>query len=369
MKPSLSILGIRGIPASHGGFETFAERLSLHLQSQGWDVLVYCQADGGAGISEDSWRGIRRITVPVRNRGALGTAVFDWISVRHAVREGRLTLTLGYNTALFALWLRYGRVTNLINMDGIEWQRDKWPWPVKAWLRVNERLACLLGDHLIADNPNIESHLAIRVPRRKLTMIPYGADAVGAAAEQSVVAHRLTPGRYVTVIARPEPENSILPIVRAFSRKVRGYDLVVLGRYDPRAYRYQREVMSCASKEVKFLGAIYQKDVVQALRFHSALYVHGHQVGGTNPSLVEALGASCPVLAHDNRFNRWVAGDSARYFADEAECADQLDEILNSEDLRASMRAGSRRRFHEAFTWPDVLKQYEELLTRFAAAR
>ena len=362
-------MGIRGVPASHGGFETFAEQLALYLMQRGWEVTVYCQTDGGGQLHDDIWCGVRRIHIPVSGQGPAGTVVFDWKATLHAIRETELCLTLGYNTAVFGVVLRAFGVPNVMNMDGIEWARAKWGRIAKIWFYLNDWAGCWLGNHLVADHPEIGKHLMSRVREGKITMIPYGADPVESASEDAVAALGLQPGRYLTLIARPEPENSILEIVRAFSRRPRGYDLAVLGNYDADRQPYHRSVMSCASKEVKFLGAIYQKDVVQALRFHSALYVHGHQVGGTNPSLVEALGASCPVLAHDNRFNRWVAGNSARYFADEAECADQLDEILNSEDLRASMRAGSRRRFHEAFTWPDVLKQYEELLTRFAAAR
>jgi glycosyltransferase involved in cell wall biosynthesis len=176
------------------------------------------------------------------------------------------------------------------------------------------------------------------------------------------------PQCYFTLIARAEPENSILDVVRAFSAKRRGSTLAVLGNYDTERNAYHRAVRDAASDEVRFLGAIYDKAVVQALRFHCAGYIHGHQVGGTNPSLVEALGASNPVLAHDNRFNRWVAGPSARYFRNATACAEQLDEIVASPELRASMRAASRTRFLEVFTWPNVLDQYEQLLARFLPA-
>ena len=127
----------------------------------------------------------------------------------------------------------------------------------------------------------------------------------------------LTPGQYVTLIARPEPENSVLEIVAAFSAKrPRGLKLVVLGAYHPEALPYHAQVMAAASPEVVFAGALYDHALVNALRLHGLLYLHGHQVGGTNPSLIEAMGAGNPVLAHDNRFNRWVARDGAWYFQD-----------------------------------------------------
>ena len=242
--------------------------------------------------------------------------------------------------------------------------RAKWGPVAKAWFWMNERAGCWLGNHLVADHPQIAAHLATRVAASKITTIAYGADAVTAAPVEAVQALGLEPGRFLTVVARAEPENSILQVVQGFSAQPRGYQLAVLGHYDD-ANTYHRAVKGAASAEVRFVGAIYDKPVVRALRFHSAAYVHGHQVGGTNPSLVEALGASNPVIAHDNRFNRWVAGDGAVYFdgADAfSACMDDL--LVNPEKLQA-MRAGSRERFHEAFTWPDVLAQYETLLERF----
>jgi glycosyltransferase involved in cell wall biosynthesis len=305
------------------------------------------------------------VRIPVVQDGPKGTAFFDWKATLHAARSKGLCLTLGYNTAVFGVMLRARGVRNVFNMDGIEWSRDKWGPLAKAWLYLNDWAGCWLGNHLIADHPEIARHLSTRVRMSKISTIPYGADAVEAAESLPVEVLGLVPGQYLTLVARPEPENSILEVVRAFSAKPRGYVLAVLGKYDPERNAYHRAVRESASSEVKFLGAIYDKTKVQALRFHSAVYVHGHRVGGTNPSLVEALGASNPVLAHDNRFNRWVAGPSARYFTDVESCSVMLDEILGSEAVRAEMREGSRKRFLEAFTWPDVLRQYEELLERF----
>ena len=361
-KKSLTILGTRGIPAAHGGFETFAEHLALYLFRRGWSVTVYCQEEGRGRLVEDVWCGIHRVHVPVNQRGALGSVIFDWKAVRHAVAAKRLCLTLGYNTAVFATLLRAHGISNVFNMDGIEWSRAKWGATAKTWLYFNELAGCRLGNHLIADHPEIARHLSSRVRESKITMIPYGSDPVAVAPTEPVKSFGLTPGGYLTLIARPEPENSILEIVKGFSSKRRGVLLAVLGKYDEVGNEYHRAAKESAGPEVRFLGAIYDKTVVQALRVHSIAYVHGHQVGGTNPSLVEALGASNPVLAHDNRFNRWVAGPSARYFSDASSFSEQLDEVLTSETVRQEMRDASRRRHQEAFTWPEVLRQYEAVL-------
>ena len=358
----LSILGTRGIPAAHGGFETFAEYLAQFLVERGWDVVVYCQTHGSGEILAHKWRGVTLIDVPVTQEGALGTIVYDWKSVIHAANSDRLILTLGYNTALFNLRFRIGRKVNIINMDGIEWKRGKWKAHERAWLYLNERLGCLIGNHLIADHPEIEKHLQTRVSSRKITMIPYGAEEITAADETLLQELGLTPGGFVLVVARPEPENSILEIVQAFSARRRGVRLVVLGNLNPGENPYHRAVLEAAGDEVIFPGAIYDKVVLAALRFHSRLYIHGHTVGGTNPSLVEALGAGSAVLAHDNAYNRWVAGRGAAYFSDRESCARRLDELLNSTTRIEEMSEWSRRRFRESFRWDNVLQAYEHVL-------
>ncbi len=362
----LRILGTRGVPAAHGGFETFAEYLSLYLVAKGWRVVVYCQDDGVGQVFEDSWQGVDRVHIPVAQGGPKGTILFDWKATAHAARHEDLCLTLGYNTAFFCAQLRLKGIPNLINMDGVEWSRAKWGPVAKLWFWLNDWAGCWLGNHLVADHPQIKVHLQSRVAANKITTIPYGADAVTVASVQPVQALGLDlePGRYWTVIARPEPENSLLEIVQGFSATPRGMQLVVLGNYDS-ANDYHRAVKATASAEVRFVGAIYDKTIVQSLRVHSAGYVHGHQVGGTNPSLVEALGAGNAVVAHDNRFNRWVAGSSAVYFDGVDDFSHRIGELVSNPTTLESLRQQALTRFQEAFTWPQVLQQYEELLTRF----
>lgn len=364
---TLRILGTRGVPAAHGGFETFAEYLSLYLVAQGWRVVVYCQDDGTGPVFNDTWQGVERVHIPVSQDGPKGTIVFDWQATVHAAKNSDLCLTLGYNTAAFCGLLRLKGIPNLINMDGIEWSRMKWGPVAKLWFWLNDWAGCWLGNHLVADHPQIKVHLQSRVRANKITTIPYGGDAVTSAPVAPVQDLGLEPGKFLTVIARAEPENSLLEIVRGFSAKPRGMKLVVLGNYADENV-YHRAVKAAASAEVHFVGAIYDKTVVQALRFHSAAYVHGHQVGGTNPSLVEALGAGNAVIAHDNRFNRWVAGDSAVYFNGADSFSRCMDEVIDNPAKLDRLRQQALIRFQEAFTWPDVLAQYENLLTQYLPA-
>lgn len=366
--PTLRILGTRGLPAAHGGFETFAEHLALYLVQRGWRVVVYCQHEGRAPQREDHWQGVERLHISVPGSGPRSTVDFDWRATRHAAAQGDLCLTLGYNTALFCALLRLRGVPNVINMDGIEWSRAKWGPLAKTWFWLNDWAGCLLASHLVADHPEIKHHLQTRVAAGKITTIAYGADAVGHMDDAPVRALGLTPGSYITVVARPEPENSLLEVVQGFSQRSRGMKLAVLGHYNP-AVPYHMRVQAAAGPEVVFLGAIYDKPVVQALRAHGAAYVHGHQVGGTNPSLVEALGAGNAVIAHDNRFNRWVAGTGAAYFDGPDNFAAVLNRLTADPAALQRMQDASRLRFEQAFTWPAILGEYEALLRAWLPGR
>ncbi|MGI3130188.1 DUF1972 domain-containing protein [Halopseudomonas pachastrellae] len=360
----ITLLGIRGIPAKHGGFETFAEKLCKHLVSKKWDIVVYCQEEGTGPIYESQWSDIKLIHIPVLGNGALSTIKFDLKATLHSLSHPGIFLTLGYNTAVFNILHRLKNKTNIINMDGIEWRRDKWGLVAKSWFWFNERVGCWVGNHLVADHPKIKDHLATRVKAKKITMIPYGGDEVHGADPALLETYGTEPGKFSVIIARPEPENSFLEMVRAFSRKQRKHKLIVLGNFQPATNAFHKSVMDAASNEVIFPGAIYEAPVVQALRFHARFYLHGHRVGGTNPSLVEALGAGCAVIAHDNKFNRWVAGPDAAYFSTEQDCSKLFDKLLVDDNAVMAMKAASRSRFKENFTWNKILDEYEELLLK-----
>jgi glycosyltransferase involved in cell wall biosynthesis len=362
---TVRILGTHGVPSAYGGFETAAENVALFLASRGWRVIVYCQVDGTGPLREDIWNGLERVLIPVDIDGWRGTSKFDLMSIRHAARFDDLCLTFGYNTAIFNLLQRIKGIPNIINMDGIEWSRSRWGFFRQAILYTNERIACFVGNHLIADHPEIEKFLSTRAPSRKLTTITYGAHPIGDAPATAAISRGLEPGRYMTLICRAIPENSIAELVRGFSRRQRGYKLALLGDYTPDSDPYHREVLDAASDEVVFLGPIYDTAEVGALRFHSAMYLHGHTVGGTNPSLVEAMAAGNPVIAHDNPYNRWVARDAAVYFSTEHNVSDHLDQLLASPAQLEQMHAASLRRHEEEFTWEHVAGQYEQLLLRF----
>ena len=364
MTKTVRMLGTHGVPANYGGFETAAEHVGLFLRDRGWRVIVYTQVDGSGPITEDTWNGLERVLVPTQREGWHGTSEFDLKSVIHASRHRDLCLTFGYNTAVFNLLQRVKRIPNVINMDGIEWQRAKWGFFERTLFRVNERIGLLVGNDLIADHPVIEDYLATKVRRSKLSMIAYGADEVRSAPTHPVTSRGLVPGEYLTLICRPVPENSILELVTAFSREQRGHTLAVLGNYFPDADPYHRAVMAAAGDEVVFLGGIYDPAELAAVRFHASGYLHGHTVGGTNPSLVEALAAGNAVIAHDNPYNRWVASDGALYFGTTEDAAQAIETVLTDRAARETMSEASRTRHAEEFTWEHIGGQYERLLER-----
>lgn len=362
----LLILGTRGIPGHHGGFETFAERLALYLVNRGWRVTVYCQSNGekfyDRKLYYSLWEGIDLVHIPVPKNNSLWSIWFDFKAALNAVSQEGIILTLGYNTAIFSLLYYLRNRFNVINMDGMEWWRKKWNPIEKAWLYINERCAVWLSDHLIADHPHIKHYLRKEVRTSKpISVIPYSATVVTQADETLLKRYCLIPEKYALVIARPEPENSILEIVSAFSQRPRNILLVILGNYLPHENSYHQQVIEAASDEVMFFGAIYNQEVVKSLRYFTRLYIHGHQVGGTNPSLVEALSAGSPVLAHNNPFNSWVAGKDAYYFNDEDECSQKITQILDDETNIESMKCNSFARYYEEFADDRDLKAYEDL--------
>ncbi len=362
MNRHLLILGTRGLPAKHGGFETFAERLALYLVNKGWKVTVYCQTEGNKFYYQ-TWQGINLVYIPIPQDNAIGSIIFDLKATLHAIRQKGIVLVLGYNTAILSILHRLKKQTNIINMDGLEWRRQKWNALEKTWLYLNERLGIWFSNHMIADHPEIKNHLLnYGVDAQKITIIPYGTEQVVSADRTCLEKYALCPDRYLLVIARPEPENSILEIVSAFSQRKWGLKLVVLGRYLPKIFPYHKQVLQVASDEVIFPGAIYDKEAVTALRFYARLYIHGHTVGGTNPSLVEALATGTPILAHDNYFNRWVAGSGTHYFRDKADCLQKLEQLLDNEQELEKMRKASISRYREEFSENRDLKAYEDLL-------
>lgn len=363
-------MGSRGIPARYGGFETLAERLSLHLTARGWSVRVYCQAeeaDGDHAIRRDTWRGVERVTIAPRLSGAPGTMEFDLRCVRDVITSRavhddvtQVDLVLGYNTAVFNLLQRAHGRRVVINMDGIEWRRSKWGPAARAWLWLNERIALRAGSQLIGDHPRIAQRLKT-LGRPDTHMIPYGADIIGAVHRDAAQPLEVMRDGYFLFVARIEPENGLLEILRAHAASQVPQRCVVVGQLHA-GNAYHDRVRAAARADTIFAGAIYEAAPLAALRAQCRAYLHGHSVGGTNPTLVEALGAGNAVLAHDNPFNRWTAGPEQLFYGDDDTCRDMFRRLDRDTAKRDAMRAAARARHAETFGWGAVLSAYEALL-------
>lgn len=365
MQKKVNILGIRGIPAAHGGFETFAHHFSLYLVKNGWDVTVYCQHDRNSHLSPkdgstDTWNGVRRIHFSTNGTGALSTMQFDLRCSLDSRNKGGIDLVLGYNTAIFNFIQRAFGKTVYINMDGIEWRRDKWGYLAKAWFYLNELCGCYIANKCIADHPEIKIHLK-RHGLKNCAVIPYGSHVVKNADERLLQKYNLIKNNYFISIARIEPENSILEMVEAYASRKRNSKLVVLGKFDP-SNSYHCSVKRFESDCIIFPGAIYDQATVQSLRFNSRAYLHGHQVGGTNPSLVEALGCGNAVIAHSNRFNKWVAGTGQQYFNSVSELSDIIEALDFDEAPLLRMRESAIKQHQDNFTFDLIHQAYEDML-------
>ncbi len=362
---TLLIVGVHGFPAAYGGFETFADRLARYLVARGWRVCIYCR-DGSPAkrgpIVEDETHGVTRLHVPVRMRGHLSTLEYDLRSMRDAARRAGTILILGYGTASFAVPLIVSARHVVTNMDGIEWQRRKWSPLAKLWLWLNDWVASLTSPVLVADHPRIAEHLATRGARKRVRMIPYGADFVESAPAEMLSRFGVRPQNYFLSICRLEPENQVLEIVRAAGRFGDGIKMVCLGAID-HSNPYHAAVLAQAGANVVFPGAIFDPEVTAALRKHCLAYVHGHTVGGTNPSLVEAMGAGCAIIADDNIYNRWTAGGDQLYFSTEVGCLTSMRRAIDDPQLIERARASAAARFRAEFLWDRVLAAYEDILT------
>lgn len=359
------MIGVRGIPNRYGGFERLVEVLGPHLAEAGYEVTVYCESPQTEIVapSSDFWRNVRRHFVPVTTSGPLRTLQYDWRSFS-AVPRDAVALIFGYGTALFQFHLKLKGVRHAVNMDGIEWQRAKWGIGARAWLRLNEFAATRLSDELIADHPEIQRYL--RETRGvSSTMIAYGV-AAEPFSQGPAPAHPLLDQHagkpYLLIIARPEPENQIHLLLEA-GRIACAAPMVVIGNFA--ANEYGLNLMR-QHPQVTFAGPVYDTAVLDAMRRGAQLYLHGHSVGGTNPSLIEAMAAGAMVVAHDNPFNRWVMGDDGGLFF---KSASQLAAIIAKPPTpqeRSRLISAALASCQQRFLWPHILGQYESLVERLS---
>ena len=360
----LAILGTRGIPARYGGFETFAEQLAVRLVERGHHVTVYAESDHPAK-PDTIYRGVRIRHVVPPKWGSASVIAFDCLSLWDARSGHDVVYMLGYGAA-WACWLPRSFGTPVwLNVDGLEWARSKWGRLARIYLRLMEWFSSWVPTRVIADAQGIANHYTNAYPRGvPCSFIAYGALQANAVDfnPAPLLTWGLAQQGYVLVVARAEPENHLLEMVQGFLMQACSWPLIVVGDVSG-ASAYQRQLVSLACDRVRFVGAIYDPELLMCLRVHSACYLHGHSVGGTNPSLLEALACGNLVLAHDNVFNQEVARDAAQYFRTPEQLAACIQAVFAmTPEQRQFQTSRAREIIDSHYTWDHITDQYERLM-------
>ncbi|MBP2409930.1 DUF1972 domain-containing protein [Brachybacterium fresconis] len=362
---SIAMVGTRGVPAAYGGFETAVEEVGRRLVERGHDVSVYTRRSGQRMREH---LGMRVVTLPAIPQKQLETLSHTGVSALHLITRRRTDAAFVFNAANspFLPLLRGRGIPTALHMDGLEWRRSKWGRRGKAYYRWAEEFGVCHGDALIADAPGISDYYRDQFGVRT-ELIRYGAPILEQAPDLGVRELGLEPEGYHLAVARFEPENHVLEIVEGYRRSSACLPLVVVGSA-PYSAEYTHAIRSAADGDprIRLLGGVYDQGLLDALYFHALTYVHGHSVGGTNPSLLRAIGAGTPVIAYDVGFNREVLDDEGWFFSG----ADDIAGLFHlTESAPASVAAqghANRVRAASAFRWDDVATAYEDLARRLA---
>jgi glycosyltransferase involved in cell wall biosynthesis len=354
----IGILGTRGIPNAYGGFEQFAQHLSTGLLQKGHEMFVYNSSLHP--YKENQWQGINIIHCKdwEDKIEAAGQFIYDLNCINDARRRNYdVLLQLGYTSNSVWFWRWPKNSSNIVNMDGLEWRRTQYSKLTRQFLKKAEAWAAKHADQLIADSTEIQQHI-LKTYNRQSTYIPYAADVFNNPDVSVLEKFGLLPQQYYLLIARMEPENNIEMIINGYLKSIQDYPIIIVGSIKNKfGKRWSKKY---STNKIKFLDAIYDKNVLNNLRFFSKLYFHGHSVGGTNPSLLEAMACQSNIAAHNNPFNRAILIDSASYFS----TAEHIKEILNTPiDLSViqEWKKKNLKKIQTIYTWENVINSYEKL--------
>ena len=355
----VAVLGTRGIPASYGGFETFAERLAMHLTEKHVDVTVYCRKHHAS--EGDSWSGIKLVTLPTIRNKYLDTVVHTILSALHLIVRTRVrdvVLCNAANAPVLPL-LRFFGCRVLMNVDGLEWRRGKWGLVGRAWYRMGEWLSVRAASVLVTDADEVRTYYRVRHDTDSV-MIPYGADLLER--HQPLPPEiPVLPDDFALYVSRWEPENNPAMVAGAHAEASVELPLVMLGMA---TYNDELDqlVRTSAADNAILPGPLFG-DGYRALQSNARCYIHATEVGGTHPALIEAMGAANLILVLDTPENREVAGPDAWYFADQQELAGLMRKValLSTDEIRA-LGAASRERAARLFSWATVGDAYLHLL-------
>ncbi len=361
----IAILGTRGIPASYGGFETFAEHLSTRLVTRGHEVTVYCRAHY-VSPRQLEYHGVRLEVLPTIRHKYFDTVIHAFLSAIHAVpRRFDAALICNAANAPFSPILRLTGTPVAINVDGLEHKRKKWGWLGRRYYRLAEYLSTLLPNEMVTDAQVIQDYYLSRHNAHS-TMIAYGSEVERRPDRDTVRKWRVEPNRYVLYVSRLEPENNARLVIEAFKKVRTAYRLLIVGDA-PYAEQYIRSLKAQArgDKRIIFTGFVFGQDY-RALQQNAYCYVHATEVGGTHPALLEAMGYGNCVLTLATPENMEVVGDAGILYAEEFDLAQKLQRVLRDGSLVQAYRNRAQLRVQKHYDWDRVVDQYVQLFERIS---
>lgn len=356
---SIALVGTRGVPARYGGFETCVEEVGARLVELGHDVVVYCRRLDESADESVEYRGMRLVHLGAMKKRTLETLSHTGLSVAHLLKH-RTDAAIVFNAAN-APWLPLLRARGIpfaTHVDGLEWQRGKWGRNGRRYYQAAEKLSVRWSDALIADAGGIAEYYRDRYDAGT-ELIAYGAPILKPDGGSRLGELNLISNQFHLVVARFEPENNVHLIVEGYRLSGATKPLVVVGSA-PYSDAYTAQVHASADDRVTFLGGVWDQELLDQLYSNALTYFHGHTVGGTNPSLLRAIGAGAATNAFDVTFNREVLGDSGRYFSNSAHIAELFMEAEADPAIIAARSSAALKRAG-AYNWDDVAAKYEDL--------
>jgi glycosyltransferase involved in cell wall biosynthesis len=356
----IAIIGTRGIPANYSGFETCVEEISIALAAKGHEVTVYCRYENAPG-NPKSFKGVSLKYVPSINTKVLGTFSHASFSLVHSLFKP-YDILLVFNAAngpLCALPKLFCKKL-AINVDGLDWKRRKWGWFAKQYYQFAEYVSTKCADRIVSDSRVIQQYYHNRY-KTESTFIAYGAHIETPENQKLLNEYKVKPMEYFFVGSRLEPENNADITVRAFEGVKTDKKLLIAGGANYKS-KYIQDLHRTNDERIKFLGPVYKPGHMKELHCGAYAYIHGNEVGGTNPALLKAMGYGNYVLAYNAPFNAEVVGSAAVLYEKSVEDLRQkLQFIVDHPEEALQYRQKAVARIKEAYTWDKIAEGYERM--------